>query len=98
MFYPLSRVRCGARAPARVGIRHDVLGGTTRQQRVRPADLISTNNRAHLSSPPPMLAALTHYLRAISAVAAGGGSFAVSVSVAIAQFLMPVVGSQQSMV
>ena len=71
-------------------------GGTTRQQRVRPADLISTNNRAHLSSPPPMLAALTRYLRAISAVAAGGGSF--SVSVAIAQFLMPVVGSQQSMV
>ena len=63
-----------------------------------PADLISTNNRAHLSSPPPMLAALTRYLRAISAVAAGGGSFAVSVSVAIAQFLMPVVGSQQSMV
>jgi len=45
-----------------------------------------------------MLAALTRYLRAISAVAAGGVSFAVSVSVAIAQFLMPVVGSQQSMV
>ena len=86
-------MRCGARAPARVGIRHDVLGGTTRQQRVRPADLISTNNRAHLSSPPPMLAALTRYLRAISAVAAGG-----AVSVAIAVLVMPVVGSQQSMV
>mgnify|MGYP004386838619 CR=1 FL=1 len=70
-------------------------GGTTRQQRARPADLISTNNRA-LELTPPMLAALTRYLRAISAVAAGGGSF--SVSVAIAQFLMPVVGSQQSMV
>ena len=67
-------------------------GGTTRQQRARPADLISTNNRA-LELTPPMLAALTRYLRAISAVAAGG-----AVLVAIAAFSMPVVGSQQSMV
>ena len=67
-------------------------GGTTRQQRARPADLISTNNRA-LELTPPMLAALTRYLRAISAVAAGG-----AVSVAIAVLVMPVVGSQQSMV